>query len=168
MQNKAAKYSLRARRKAGELLKKIELHKGIQMKGSIVENDVRVSAVEQDDSRVKLKDLGITRTQSSNWKQIPKWGKYEHGKYDDAVKMGYEKRAVEDYEYTSDNVKSTVRTVNLSWAHHRLVAPIAVTMAKEKYNKSFTELTEEEQKPIIEEQKEWLQQAVDNDWSVRD
>jgi hypothetical protein len=73
------------------------------------------------------------------------WGKYEHGKYDEAEKLGYEKDAVRDYDYVSKKVKSAVRTADLSFHHHKQVAKFPET-----------------------EQIEWLQKAVDNKWSVRD
>jgi len=73
------------------------------------------------------------------------WGKYEHGKYDEAEELGYEKDVVRDCDYVSNNVKSAVRTADLSWTHHKVVAPLP-----EK------------------EQKEWLDKAVENDWSTRE
>lgn len=100
--------------------------------------------------------------------QNANWGKYEHGKYDEAKKLGYKKPTLKEYDYVSNNVKSLVRTNDLSYSHHKCVAPIAVTIAKEKYNKSFTELTEEEQKPIIGEQKNWLDKDRENEWSYRE
>jgi len=51
------------------------------MKGSIVENDVQTSAVEQDDRRPKLKELGITKTQSSNWSCLAGWDEIERESY---------------------------------------------------------------------------------------
>lgn len=73
------------------------------------------------------------------------WGKYERGKYDDAEKLGFEKETLQVYGSVASSVKSLIRIKDLSWSHHQTVS-------------KFPE----------KEQKEWLQQAVDNNWSVRD
>lgn len=54
-----------------------------------------------------------------------------------------EQRSLEDYSYVSANISSTVRTVDLEWSHHKLVAPLLARV-----------------------QKKWLQLAVKNDWTV--
>jgi hypothetical protein len=58
MQNDLAEIRLYAERKAGELLKETELNKG-------------AATVSSDTTPLpKLKDIGITRDQSSNWQRI--------------------------------------------------------------------------------------------------
>lgn len=70
--------------------------------------------------------------------------KYEHGKWDAVQQVwGDELKTLQDYEYVAKRVKSTVRTVDLSWSHHRQVADLET-----------------------EKQCDWLKQAVTNNWSV--
>jgi len=71
------------------------------------------------------------------------WDDYEHGKYDEAERLGYERNAIRDYSYVANSVKSAVRTALLQFAHHKLVA-------------SFSP----------EEQQKWLKKAVKNSWSI--
>lgn len=72
------------------------------------------------------------------------FGAYEHGKWK-AVQQIWdgEPKTLQDYEYVAKRVKSTVRTVLLSWSHHRTVAEL------------------EESK-----QRQWLKQAIEHKWSV--
>jgi len=49
------------------------------------------------------------------------WGRYEHGKYDEAEEEGYNKSSLEKYSNISNNVKSCTRVQELSWPHHQLV-----------------------------------------------
>jgi DNA modification methylase len=69
---------------------------------------------------------------------------YEHGKWDSVQQVwGMEVDALRDYLYVSNSVKSAVRTADLSWSHHRVVADLEP-----------------------DKQQDWLAQAVKNKWSV--
>ena len=74
------------------------------------------------------------------------WGKYEHGKYEVAEELGYDGGAVKVYSSVANNVERLMRINLLSFNHHQLIAPF--------------------HQP--EQQKEWLQKAVDNHWTVRE
>lgn len=70
---------------------------------------------------------------------------YEHGKWD-AVQQVWgdaELKTLQDYEYVSKRIKSTVRTVDLSWSHHRTIADLPE-----------------------DKQRKWLEDAAANKWSV--
>lgn len=73
------------------------------------------------------------------------WGKYEHGKYDEAEKLGYDKELLRQYSFVSERIESVIRITVLSWSHHREVASLS-----------------------SDQQKHWLQQAVENNWTVRE
>ncbi|MHA2086003.1 MAG: DNA-methyltransferase [Planctomycetota bacterium] len=70
--------------------------------------------------------------------------RYEHGKWD-AVKQIWDedKGLLEQYQYVAKHVETLIRIKILSWSHHRLVADLP-----------------------SDKQREWLQQAADNKWSV--
>jgi len=74
------------------------------------------------------------------------WGEYERGKYEEAEKLGYESTTTRKYSEIADNIKSGTRVPLLTWTHHREIAY------------GF--------KPEV--QQEWLQKAVDNNWTVRE
>lgn len=49
---------------------------------------------------------------------------YERGKYEKALEeLEYEYQTLRVYSYVASQVKSLTRINNLSWNHHRLVAP---------------------------------------------
>ena len=73
------------------------------------------------------------------------WGKYEHGKYEEAEKLGYEKKTLENYASTSRSIECSLRREDLTHSHHELVT-------------KFTP----------EQQKGWLQKTVENEWSYRE
>jgi len=73
------------------------------------------------------------------------WDTYEHGKYDEAEKLGYEKESIRHYKWVAESVKSGIRIPLLSFGHHEIVAPLTPEL-----------------------QQEWLSQAVENSWSVRE
>jgi len=73
------------------------------------------------------------------------WGRYEHGKYEEAEKLGYERKTLNKYQQVSKNIEFTLRRVNLSWTHHEMVAYLPPD--KQSY---------------------WLNKAAENNWSVRE
>ena len=70
--------------------------------------------------------------------------RYQHGKWEAVQQVwGEELKTLQDYEYVSKRIKSTVRTVDLTWSHHRTVADLP-----------------------DDKQRYWLEQASVNKWSV--
>ncbi len=70
----------------------------------------------------------------------PEWG----DKYEAACELfGREVEALKNYKWVAGNVKLSTRVDNLSWAHHRLIAPLPPR-----------------------EQKKWLKKAEKEGWSV--
>jgi DNA modification methylase len=68
---------------------------------------------------------------------------YQHGKWEAVKQVWGDDPSLAKYEYVSKNVKSLLRSKDLSWSHHYEIA----------------NLTEDKQR-------EWISKAVDNKWSV--
>ena len=70
----------------------------------------------------------------------PEWG----DKYTEACeRFGREKQSLKNYKWVAGSVELSVRTDNLSWEHHKLVAPLTPAA-----------------------QKKWLKKAEKEGWSV--
>lgn len=72
--------------------------------------------------------------------------RYEQGKWETIIQLfGNDNTAsIREYQTVSSSVKSSVRTDKLSWSHHKEVATF-----------------------VADKQRQWLEQAAENKWSVR-
>lgn len=68
-----------------------------------------------------------------------------------AEEIGFSIRTLQQYKYVAENVDSSVRTEKLSFTHHQLVASLR--------NKNDV--------PDVEQQRRWINQAVENRWTVK-